>query len=631
MLQTLREHSGSWFVKVLFGVLVASFALWGVGDIFRNYTSMRPIATIGASSITQEEFLSAYQKAINNLQQVAKGKITGEQIKAMGVPTKILENLIDQAALKEHIHHLGLVVSDTTIRDQIQSIPAFKNKDGVFDRSKFDYMLSNNGLTEAGFIHEVRTSIERQQLLTALGSNINFPKFYVETLFKGLEEKRVFITVQVPLSKISVTAKPTDAELEQLYKQNQEAFTLPEYRELAILFIDPTVVRSKIQVSEEQLAEEYQRRKIDFFIPEKRDIQQIIFISQSNAEKAAEALKKGRSLQSVASEHNGKLVELPHTTKEKLTTEQAKVVFELTAGGISQPVESALGWSIFHVTKIDPERQQSLEEVRAKLLEDYKTQQANELLYEIRNKIEDSLAGGASFGDVAKEYGFAAQHVPAIDRHGKDQNGKSVLEPEYQSLILEHAFHLSEGTESQIIDLPNGKSFLVRLNKIAPPSVPPLKDIRDKVATAWIESKQQETAADLAQQVVKEAKSIQGLTNLAKHHGLTVKVLPAISRTDLENRGKEQPIFNPQVVQQGFTLRVNQAAMGPTKDGFEIIMLQKVVPLDLNAEKEKFEKFKQSLELMGQRDFEQLYLKYLRQEGKVSINQSIFENITNRQ
>ena len=68
MLQTFRDHSGSLFVKILFGVLVASFALWGVGDVFRDYTTMRPVATVGKSSVSQEEFLQAYQRVINNLQ-----------------------------------------------------------------------------------------------------------------------------------------------------------------------------------------------------------------------------------------------------------------------------------------------------------------------------------------------------------------------------------------------------------------------------------------------------------------------------------------------------------------------------------------------------------------------------------
>ncbi len=631
MLQTLREHSGSWFVKVLFGVLVASFALWGVGDIFRNYTSMRPVATVGGKSITQEEYLSAYQKAVNNIQQIAKGKVTSDDIKNMGIPSKVLDNLIDQAALTQHIHDLGILVSDVTVRDQIHALPAFTDKGGTFSREKFDAMLSNAGMTEAGFVREVRGSLERQSLIGSLASGLQFPKEYVETLYKGLEEKRVFITALVPLNKITVTARPTDAQLEELYKTNQETFTLPEYRELSILYMDPAIIRNKIQISEEQIAEEYQRRKIDFLVPEKRDVQQIIFTSHGAASKASEEIKKGRPAQAIASQFGGNYVNLPQTTRDKLNPEQAKVVFELTVGEVSTPVESALGWSIFQVTRTQPEYQQSLEEVRSKLLEDMKSHHANEQLDELRNKIEDALAGGASINEVAQEHGFSSQMVPAIDKDGKDMTGKDVLEPEFKKLVLEHALNLMEGADSPIVDMPNGKSFVVRLNKITPPAVPPLAEIKAKVVAAWIEAKQQEGAAELAQEIVKQAKSATEMTNLAKQKGLVTKVLPAVSRADMENKSKEAREANIKVIRHAFTLKNNQAGLVPVKDGFEVVMLQRVIPFEWDKEKEKFNQFTQSLAAMAQRDFEQLYVKHLRKEGKVSINESIMESMMNRQ
>lgn len=631
MLQTLREHSGSWFVKVLFGVLVASFALWGVGDIFRNYTSMRPVATIGGKSITQEEFLSAYHKAVNNIQHIAKGRVTSDDIKNMGVSTKVLDNLIDQAALTQHIHDLGIVVSDVTVRDQIQSLPALTDKGGTFDREKFAAMLSNAGLTESGFVREVRSSIERHELINSLGSGLHFPKDYLETLYRGLEEKKIFMVAQIPLTHITVSAQPTQADLEELYKQNQDTFTLPEYRELAILYMDPAVIRNKIQISDEQLADEYNNRKIDFLMPEKRDAQQIIFTNAGVAARASEEIKKGKTAQVIATQLGGNFVDLPQISRDKLTQEQANVVFALNVGDVSAPVESALGWSVFCVTKIQPESQKSLEEVRSKLAEEMKSQQANDQLADMRNKIEDALAGGASIQEVAQEHSFSSQLIPAMDQNGKDINGKEVLEGDYKKLVIEHAMNLAEGADSPIVDLANGKSFVVRLMKVTAPAVPPLAEIRNKVVSAWIESKQQQAAAELAQEIVKQVKSSNDLVTLAKQKGLTTKVLPPLSRSDMENKIKEAREANMKVVRQGFTLKNNQAAIAPTGQGFEVIMVQKTVPFDLAKEKEKFEKFTQSLSAMAGRDFEQLYVKHLRVVGQVSINDKVMDSMVNRQ
>jgi peptidyl-prolyl cis-trans isomerase D len=631
MLQTLREHSGSWFVKVLFGVLVASFALWGVGDIFRNYTSMRPVATVGSKTITQEEYLSAYQKAVNNIQQIAKGKITGDEIKKMGIPSKVLESLIDQAVLSEHIHALGIVVSDVTVRDQIQTLPAFVDKNGTFDREKFAGMLANSGLTESSFVREVRKSIEKQELIAPLSAGLQLPKFYAETLYKGLEEKRIFVTVQIPLKKMTVVEQATESNLEELYKQNQEAFTRPEYRDLSILYIDPAIIRDKVQVSDEQLADEYQRRKLDFVISEKRDVQQIIFSSRDAAQRAKDEIKKGRASQAVAAQFGGNFVDLPQTTRDKLTTEQTAVVFALEVGGISEPVQSALGWSIFKVTRIQPEQQQSLDDVRHKLMEELKSQQAADHLDDLRNKIEDALAGGVALTDIAKENHFSVQEIPSVDHQGKGIDGKDVLDPELKQFVLDHAKNLTEGMDSPIIDLPTGKSMVIRLNKIIPPAVPPLSEIRSKVAATWMESKQQEAAANLAQELASQAKSVADLTNIAKEKGLTIKVLPALSRSDLENKTKDAREAGLKVVRQGFTMKKNQAGFAADKDGFQVIMLQSIVPFDWNKEKEKFAKFSQSLEMMMQRDFEQLYVRLLRQDGSVTINQKVMKSMINRQ
>ena len=38
MLQALRSTVGSWIVKILFVLLILSFGVWGIGDIFRGRT-----------------------------------------------------------------------------------------------------------------------------------------------------------------------------------------------------------------------------------------------------------------------------------------------------------------------------------------------------------------------------------------------------------------------------------------------------------------------------------------------------------------------------------------------------------------------------------------------------------------
>ena len=207
MLQTFRDHSGSLFIKILFGVLVASFALWGVGDVFRDYTTMRPVATIGKSSVSQEEFLQTYQRVINNFQVMSKGKISIEEIKKMNIYQRVLDDLIDVKVIKETINDFGLIATDDAVRNHIQSAPAFKNEKGQFDKSKFDLLISNNGLTETGFIKEMRETLLQQQLFGTFDQGMTLPAFYEDKIFQELHQERVFTVVHLPLSQMEISPK----------------------------------------------------------------------------------------------------------------------------------------------------------------------------------------------------------------------------------------------------------------------------------------------------------------------------------------------------------------------------------------------------------------------------------------
>jgi len=63
MLNAIRRGSRSWAMKLILGLLVVAFAIWGVGDIFRGGTG-QAVATVGDSEITINEFTAEFQREI---------------------------------------------------------------------------------------------------------------------------------------------------------------------------------------------------------------------------------------------------------------------------------------------------------------------------------------------------------------------------------------------------------------------------------------------------------------------------------------------------------------------------------------------------------------------------------------
>ena len=53
MLEAIRRHATSWVVKAFLIVLVLSFAVWGIGDVFRTTRVEGAVASVGGFEIGQ--------------------------------------------------------------------------------------------------------------------------------------------------------------------------------------------------------------------------------------------------------------------------------------------------------------------------------------------------------------------------------------------------------------------------------------------------------------------------------------------------------------------------------------------------------------------------------------------------
>ena len=86
MLNNIRNKTKSISTKIFLLVIAASFALWGVGDIFSNRNDST-IASVGEENISAREFLRTYQRIVAELRRDSKGQITEEIAISLNVHT----------------------------------------------------------------------------------------------------------------------------------------------------------------------------------------------------------------------------------------------------------------------------------------------------------------------------------------------------------------------------------------------------------------------------------------------------------------------------------------------------------------------------------------------------------------
>lgn len=636
MLQSFREQSGKWFIKVLFGAIIASFMVWGIGDIIRSVSQNKPIVKVGSHSVAYDEYASALQQEVSRIQQIIKGRITPAQLKEIGLYQRILDQLINQAVLEQELERSNLSVSDSLVRNQIHSMEAF-HKDGVFDRQLFQELLKHNNLREAGFIDNIKQSLLSQQLLAPLVAGMNLPVFYQEVLFKTLNEKKVFSVVLIPLDKVKLKQVPTAEELNLYYTQKKENYVVPEQRSISLVHIETKNLLSQIPVTDEEIKEEYEKQTNQFVKPEKRTVKSLTYTNEEQALQAAKLLNSGKAIEVVSyTVPGGKMDDLGTVEKSALAEIAADVVFALELGKVSEVINTGFGYVVYQVTKIQPETLQSLEEVRNQIQENLRLQKFGNTLQDLKNKIEDSLAGGAKLVEAAKTHQFSVEILPEFDAKGKTTKGSdglSSVPAVIKKQVIEHTFTTDENAQSAVIEVDEHNSFILQVDKIHPSYTPDFEAVKSKVESDLLTEKKQEEAAQIAHNFTQQAKNSADLNRLAQQQGFTVKENFSVSRMELMENQKDKPhelviILGADLLSKALQTPLNQAAAGlaPGAKSFAVVMPYRINPFKIDMQKKK--KFEEILQGTVQKDLSELLLKSFRTHFKVTINQDLIDSIT---
>jgi peptidyl-prolyl cis-trans isomerase D len=523
MLQAIRSKAGSIVVKGLFALLIATFGIWGIGDIFRNRAPDTVVATVGAHSIDATALQTAVQPALERLSRQLGSAADLRQAKQMGVIDNVLDQLIDQSLVDQEAARLQLDVSDDVIREGIIRDPMFRGSNGAFDRRAFDALLAANHLTEGEYVERMKRDIPRGDLLLAVTAGVGAPQATIDRLYRYRNEKRIAEIVALPDAGAGDVGQPTNAELTKFYDAHQDLFRAPEYRGFTMASLTPSDLARTIEIAEARLKKEYDQRQDEFVLPERRDVQQILASSEARAKAAESALAAGKDWNGVATTVAGQdpsTIDLGLMSRAEMPQDLAEVAFALPLDKPSAPVKSALGWHILRIVKIEPPKTQTFDEAKAKLEADIAHDEAVDRLYAIANHVDDALAGGADIDAAATKFGLKKTAVAAVDEHGHDRDGKPVALPVAPAEVLKLAFATEQDRTSRVTQTADGAIFVLHVVKIIPPAVRPLAEVKEKALAAWQAEKRRDVVAKEAAALAAAAKGGAQLSALAAAKGL---------------------------------------------------------------------------------------------------------------
>ena len=189
----MRKASSNWLGKTVMaavvGFLVISFAIWGIGDIFRGF-SVSTVAKVGRSEISVDAFRTRYQEQLQQFSKQVGRPISAEQARAFGIEQQLLGQMIAFAALDERARQLRLGISDAEVARRITQDPAFRGFNGQLDRNLFLQRIRDIQFTEQRFVYEQRQTSLRRQIADAVMAEIATPKAAAEALDHYRDEER---------------------------------------------------------------------------------------------------------------------------------------------------------------------------------------------------------------------------------------------------------------------------------------------------------------------------------------------------------------------------------------------------------------------------------------------------------
>ncbi|AQS41361.1 MAG: Prolyl isomerase [Candidatus Tokpelaia hoelldobleri] len=459
MLGTIRNVSNTWIMKILFGILLLSFALGGgmmmTGGI--SFGGSNALFTSGKSSLSP-----APGQDINNPQ--------------------VLQQLQFQVLLAEEARLMNIGLSRNGIADFLRQDPSFQDESGKYNAAALRELIANSGLSQEAFFNLVKKQAQQDLVIQALTSDMQAPQTLVDALSLYRDETRNLDYITITPASPATIAGPDEAALAAWFEKNSSRFTVPEYREVTLMPMLPT--DTTVKVSDEEIKAFYEEHREDYSLFPFETVQDEI---RQQLEKAPQgissvieanqrAIEKGRfnnkSLNELAPQYNLAIRKVVVDTDGKTPGGEAAdlpqaagllpAIFNSLAGVDADPVQDNGGYIWFHVEKVLPARAHTLDEVRAQATEEWKEQEALRLLDEKAAAMKQALDAGTPIKQIATDNKLPLASVETLTRSSQnDKIGKQALQL---------AFSGPAGTTG-LARNDDGKSYtLVQVTNVALPA-----------------------------------------------------------------------------------------------------------------------------------------------------------------
>lgn len=473
MLGSMRKMSKGIVSKLLMGLLVLSFAVWGVGDIITN-SGATYAAKVGSETVSLYEF----QQTGNELKR---------QLMAQGM-TNIPPGALEQTTIRQLVQSklnlvamsdIGLFVNEKLIGKQIAAMPQFHDDSGKFDAKQFVLALQAKNLPEKIFVNEMRKDIAAQFLADSVNmQDATAPESVLKLDAITRRETRDVVLFTIPAR--DAASNEDESSLKAYYDQNKATdYMKPETRTIDYVVLSKDDIDAVIDAAiTEDMVSKAAAAKPDMdakFIRLKLRSEQRDAVMQNLNNTIEDELAAGKPLSEALSKAglratpktlSGITAEAGKTSNDEITKTVAEQGFTLNDGEVSGLISTQSGTSLMVSLKaITPATPKPYEEVKADVKQRLGRQLAREAARTKAVSVKEALAKAPNWQAVASEQKVDGRAISAIPR--PEVAKAASVPPSLQQAIFER----NVGEVAGPLTLPNGDQLLALVTESHLPQV----------------------------------------------------------------------------------------------------------------------------------------------------------------
>lgn len=548
MLLKLRGGLNSFFVTLLLGLLIAAFAIWGIGPGMLS-GSNQSVATVGDTEVSTNRFFNLVQQRAQALQVQFGGEFSTPQlVQMMQLDRQVLGQMLVDAAVKEHITSLGLRATDDQLAAELRGIEAFSMPGGGFSPELMQQALVSNNITQSELFDDLRTSVTRTQLIESFVVENMIPRGLANELYTWQAERRSAAMINFPADAVEDVPAPTEDELVAYYEASKASYMTPERRSYDYLLLTPDYFSAQVEIPEGTIEAIFEARADEYAESELRTVYQVAFDSEQEARDFIAAVNAGGDFTETAvasSDFAANEIDLGDNTRADIEVEfgeeAAELVFGLAENQLSEPVEDIGGWSVYMVPSITIMAGRPFEEVSEELEQEYRSEEAIDIMFDFQNQIDAAMEATSNLADIARTVGLSLATVTDVDAQGRGPDGAFVVTQQNEYIVQSAVFREEMGAEPTITDLnPQDATagiYLFELTDIKAPTEQALDTIRNQVTVDWTNQQKQQKAGEVADVATSRLRAGEAPELVAEELGGTSFQANNVARTGDTNSG----------------------------------------------------------------------------------------------